>query len=249
MIEIETKTMKIKRLLLICAIFIYTITFFTNCISPSQKRIADASVIENGIIEYSINWPKSVSNNNTSLFLPKNGTLKFDKNTTRLSFSAMFGLITFEILNSIDKDSTFLLLETLGQKAYSLTSASEIFRNEFFTENKITTKIYKDSIQYIHNRKCKKASLYFNDDTFPVAHIWFATDLPTKEPYKGTFLNKIPGLILKMDGKFENYSYSINATSIYDGISVSGWNIAPPINYHYIDKNDFIENLTSVLGQ
>ncbi len=74
--------MKIKRLLLICTVFTLSTIIFTKCVFPSQKKSDTSIEIEEGIIEYSISWPKNFGNSNSVFLFPKNGILKFDEKTT-----------------------------------------------------------------------------------------------------------------------------------------------------------------------
>ncbi len=238
--------MKITRLISISITFIIASLIVISCDNLSRKQDSSSEVINNGVIEYAVNFPKGLENSSNFL-LPQNATLRFNKENLRMTFSTMFNIVTFEFLKQVQSDTTYILLETLGMKAYSSLSINQFLTNG--ADFNIETKVLKDSVKYFNNQRCNKALLYSEFSQSPIATVWFATDLPTKNPYQGTYLSDIPGIIISLDGKFNGQNFSINTKSIFENPKPENWSTISTNEYRYVEKEDIMQKAWSLFNQ
>ncbi len=244
--KLETKIMKITLKPFLLAIGIGITLFFTSC--PNSKKSAKlADTIDEGVIEYTIVWPKNLMDSGFSFILPKKATMWFSQENQRYAANGAMDLFSLQLIKSSKSDTLFTLFEAIGQKIYTSTIPNQELGWMRMKENWRSV-ILEDSTKLIHNLECTKALLYEPNAIGPTATIWFTKRISTKKLYSNTFFEEIPGVIMEVAGNYNAHYFSIKATSIMEREVPLNWFTTPPERYQLVRKEEIEERLRNIFN-
>lgn len=218
--------------------------FISSCLN-SKKSAELADTINEGVIGYSIVWPKSLMDSGFSFVLPKKATMWFNQENQRYAANGAMDLFSLQLIKSSKSDTLFTLFEAIGQKTYTSTIPNQELGWMQMKKN-WQTLIVKDSIKLIHNLECTKALLFEPNAISPSAVIWFTERISTKELYKETLFEKIPGVILEISGKYQGHYFAVKANSILEKENPTNWFKTPPEGYQLVRKEEIEERLRNI---
>lgn len=236
--------MKITLKLFLLSIGFSLFSFLTACVETKKSEIT-ADIIDQGVIEYAIIWPKNMSNLGFSFLLPKSFTMTFNSENQRYTTQGAMSLYTFELIKSSKSDTLFTMLEAINQKNYTTTSISQELNRAPILKNWRTV-ILKDSVKLIHDLECTKALLFEQYAISPSMTVWFTNRIPSKHLYNHTLFKEVPGAIIELIGNYNSHYYGIKATSITEKEYTTDWFETPPADYQLVKKEEIEERLMTL---
>ena len=242
--KLETKIMKITLKPLFLTSGISLALIFASCVGPKKSAELD-DTIDEGVIEYSILWPKSVMDAGLSFILPKKATMWFNQENQRYVVNGAMELFSLQLINSSKGDTLFTMFEGINQKIYTqnlLTQEVDWMR----MKDNWKTVIVNDSVKLIQNLECKKALLFEPNAIGPTAVIWFTERINTKQLYSNTPFETIPGVIMEISGKYKADYFALKAISIEEKEAPANWFVTPPNGYNLVNKEEIEERLKNI---
>lgn len=217
---------------------------FASCVGP-KKSVELADTIDEGVIEYSILWPKSVMDAGLSFILPKKATMWFNQENQRYVVNGAMELFSLQLINSSKGDTLYTIFEGINQKIYTqnlLTQEVDWMR----MKDNWKTVIVNDSVKLIQNLECKKALLFEPNSIGPTAVVWFTERINTKQLYSNTPFETIPGVIMEISGKYKADNFALKAISIEEKEAPANWFVTPPNGYNLVNKEEIEERLKNI---
>ncbi|HKL71506.1 MAG TPA: hypothetical protein VJ855_02525 [Marinilabiliaceae bacterium] len=220
--------------------------FFFSCVD-SKKSAELADTIDEGVIEYSIVWPKSFMDAGFSFILPKKATMWFTPENQRYAANGAMDLFSLQLIKSSENDTLFTLFEAISQKIYTFTIPNQELSWMRMKEDWRIV-IIEDSTKLIHNLECAKALLFEPNAIGPSATVWFTKRISAKKLYSNTFLEQIPGVIMEVTGNFNTHYFTIRANSIVEKEIPANWFLTPPAGYQLVRKEEIEERLKNIFN-
>lgn len=242
--KLETKIMKINLKPFLLTFGIGLSLFFFSCLN-SKKNVELADTIDEGMIEYSIVWPKNLMDSGFSFLLPKKATLWFNQDNQRYVVNGAMDLFSLQFITSSKNDTLFTLFEAIGQKIYTPTLPSQDMSWMRMKEG-WTTVIIEDSTKLIQNLECTKALLYEPNAIGPTATIWFTKRVSNKKLYRNTLFEQIPGAIMEISGKYKTHYFIVKTSSVVEKEIPLNWFSTPPNGYQMVRKEEIEERLRNI---
>ncbi|MGQ1948297.1 hypothetical protein ACT3CD_14470 [Geofilum sp. OHC36d9] len=221
-------------------------TFIVSCIQTAKKAQPTAAIHE-GTIEYSILWPAKIKNESISFFLPKQLTMKFNRNNQAFSLSGAMDLYTINLFRSDKSDTIYTFIDLNVQKQYTMSSAKSLQR-WLNPNDDMGIEIDRDTLRYIQEMQCHKAILFNKIEKTTIATIWFTEEIDAGNLNKYTPFKELPGIMMEMiPASGNNNLLGLKAVKISNKAIPENSFIPPIQNYNYISEQEIVNMISNLI--
>lgn len=234
---------KYKGLFILFILIIFGITItIQGC--KSEKEKSNSSLIEEGIVYYTISYMPEIKERSFSFLLPDEMTYYFRRGQERITFEGNLGLYKLDFISNHSNDSSSTLLKIINKKMYVPGSESQklfIFqslRNGNFTFDKDTTR-------KILGYKAQKAVIHLNSRINSDIEVWYSGQISNSTINKNTPFAQIPGVMLEFSIYYNDMRFNLNATKIEKAV-LSDSLFTVPSDYQPTTLQEIEQTITGI---
>nr|WP_321451799.1 hypothetical protein [uncultured Carboxylicivirga sp.] len=221
---------------IITALFI--LLLFSSC---SEKKVKSS---DQGVITYTISYPKEMMNNSLSTFLPGEMVSTFKNDDYKLHIKGDLNIYNLEYISRANGDSCFTLMKILDKKLfYPQKSGEKLF---LFTNDDVHIKLIKDSTKEIAGYNCSMGIAQFANKKIPEIHFYYTEDINFKTPNANTPFKDVPGPLLEFNLFYQGMDLAFKAKSVKLK-KVNDDEFIIPQNYRETNANEIKEIVSSLM--
>lgn len=229
--------MKQHKYFLIISLLLFIIS---GCTEFNSKK-----KIDEGTINYSIDFSENSKVKFKSSLLPNRITIKFRNSNTSNKIEGLLGNMNLTFINKVKNENCIILVNLWGKKLYfqdSLTNRD--LPNIYVGMPQITIERTNEIVPY-RGYQCKKAIAHYKDSSDHSFEILYTNDIAIVNPNINTPFESIDGVMLKFSIILQKHIMNISATAIkHEDISMDEFSV--PNDYEKVPKRT-IDDLISLM--
>lgn len=221
---------------IILLIFIFSIVY-----SCKQPKPAD---MNQGVITYSVSYPKNIKSQKFAEFLPNKMTTTFKGEKYKHTIKGDLSLYKLEFISNSKKDSSSTLFRIFDKRMfYNHSNTNHLFFNK--AEN---TKIeyFNSETKIIAGATCYKAIVHFNNPEAKSITVYYTEEINSSMPNKNTPFADIPGTLMEFSMLFQGMELSLVAQKI-DIKKIDNKAFEIPNNYSHSKPCEIDELISTLL--
>lgn len=213
-------------------------------ITACTSNKSDSS-LNSGAIDFKIQYPQQLSEQSISNLLPEAMCLYYTPNELKFKIKGDLNIFSLEYLSRANGDSCFTLFKVVNRKLYYPLKENELWF--LFDKNPpIIFKEYKDSTKIIAGFNCHKVMIAYSDYPDTYFDAYFTKEIKlNKKLFKSPF-QKIEGIPLQYEVKYNNMTYKFLATKVYN--SIGDEVMAIPDDYKLTTPTEIHDLVNSLLN-
>ncbi|SFD95373.1 membrane protein [Thermophagus xiamenensis] len=234
---------KYKGLFILFILIIFGITItIQGC--KSQKEKSSSSLIEEGIVYYTISYMPEIKERSFSFLLPDEMTYYFRRGQERITFKGNLGLYKLDFISNHSNDSSSTLLKIINKKMYVPASESQkLFIFQSLRNGNLT--FAKDTTRQILGYKAQKAVIHLNSRINSDIEVWYSAQISNATTNKNTPFAQIPGVMLEFSIYYNDMRFNLNATKIEKAV-LSDSLFTVPSDYQPTTLQEIEQTITGI---
>lgn len=200
--------------------------------------------IQEGVIEYTIHYVESPTDDFRANHMPGRMTVKFKDNTSLSRIEGFFGFFHISNLSNLKKKMNTTLLR-LSDKKFKYAGQPEEITCGFDRMEDMRIE-YTDDTRMICGYTCRKAKVYFTNPSLPGFDIYFTDQISIRDPNSANPYREINGVLLDFHLKMKNIVMHLEATSVRSEI-IRDKDLSVPKEYRSISREDMERIINALL--
>jgi hypothetical protein len=219
---------------------LYTILLISGCSGNNRPN-----GLKEGVIDYEIIYPEQLQKEIYASLLPKEMSLVMFDDVLKLKIKGELNLFSLEFLSNYDGDSCYTLLKLPARKVYYPLQPQEKWF--LFDDTVISSfKIHPDSIKTFAGISSHLVTIYFKDPQMGVCHAYFSDTIDFNPKGLHTPFDKIPGIPLAFEIKYNNLIFKFKASRFSHSIDKDEQRGIPE-GYEMTSRDDLESIISSIL--
>jgi hypothetical protein len=216
------------------------VTFFFGCTESNRPK-----GMKEGVIDYEIIYPEQMQKEIYASLLPKEMSLVIFDDIIKLKIRGELNLFSLEFLSNNNGDSCYTLLKLPARKVYYPLQPQEKWF--LFDDTVISSfKIYPDSIKTFAGISSHLVTIQFKDPQMAVCNAYFSDTIDFKQDGPHTPFDKIPGIPLAFEIKYNNLTFKFKASRYSQAIDKDEQRGIPD-GYELTSRDDLENIISSIL--
>lgn len=169
-------------------------------------------VVQQGVIEYAIDYPDEISSRPISNILPEKLQVYFSENRMKMRIKGELNLFSLDFLAKAGGDSCFTLFKMINKKMVIPMEDHERWFL-FNDSHPFKHQVFRDSIKNIAGLNCFKVQIFHEDSPDVVYDTWFTEEVSLTSQMMRTPFAEIDGVPMVFEIKYNGLLYCFHATS------------------------------------